>query len=188
LKVPNPNIKIKHYKTRSDLPKFQDMMEIAKDTVEILGLDLRIILHTYADIIKNLANNDIKLSFLLLSPTSRFVSAQAQRLYGAYDLRHSIPKSLKLLCERRETLPVAKRKNFEITTYDEFTNYSFIVIDRKRRGNAWIKVEERPYGSSSNARPSTEAYWKHDRQFFEKFSTEYLRIFNSSFPHVCARK
>ena len=71
-----------------------------KDTIEILGLDLRIILYSYADIIKKLANNDIKLSFLLLSPTSKFVLVKAKRLYGASDLRQSIRKSLNLLCKR----------------------------------------------------------------------------------------
>ncbi|MFY9796251.1 MAG: hypothetical protein WAJ93_11210 [Candidatus Nitrosopolaris sp.] len=162
------------YNSRSELPAFDKMLSIAKNTIDMCGLDLRIIVLQYISIL-TLVHKDICVTLLLLNPNSEHVKIQSKNFFGAEDLKQTIENSLRLLCKEKEKLPPNKRKNLVIRVYDYPPQNGIIVID-DGYDNAWIKVEKRPIGSDSNSRPSDAWYKSYDEARYNQYINEYNRV------------
>jgi hypothetical protein len=168
------------YNSRSDLPPFHMMFSLSKSTIEMSGLDFRIVVHSFMNIIRLHLKRGIRITFLLLDPNSKYVQTQSKKVYAGSDLKSSIEKTLALLRNEKDRLQKDDKDNLDIRTYDALTSHSIILIDRKLDDNCWIKIEERQEGSDSNSRSSEAAFKKDDEQFFIKYSQEYANLLSSS--------
>jgi hypothetical protein len=92
------------YKSRSELPQFGMMLSLAKNTVDMSGLDFRIVVHSFINTIRENLRRGIQITFLLLNPDSNHVEIQGKNVFGGEDLKQSIEKTLMLLCQERNTL------------------------------------------------------------------------------------
>jgi hypothetical protein len=175
-----------YFSRRSELPPFGEMLSIAKNTVDMSGLDFRIIIHQNINVIKSLVHKGVKITFLILDPESSLVSTQAKSLHASSDLKVSIQKTLNILCKEKEKLPEDKRENLNIRICDSAAPRSIIIIDRDDPDNAWLKVEHRPEDSDSDSRPSEAHYRKNDdKGFFSQYSSEYDNLYQKSQDHKC---
>lgn len=99
----NPDVRrevihpIHHYNSRQELPSFSKMLSITGNSVDFVGLDFRIIIHQFMSVIRDLIYRNVRVTFLLLDPNSRYVDVQSKTLFAASDLKESIQKSLGLL-------------------------------------------------------------------------------------------
>lgn len=175
-----------HFSSRSELPPFGEMLSIANNTVDMSGLDFRIIIHQNIHVIKSLVHKGVQITFLILDPESPIVETQAKSLHAGSDLKVSIQKTLNLLCTEKDKLPEDKRENLTIRTCDSTAPRSIIIIDRDDPDNAWIKVEHRPEDSDSDSRPSEAHYRKNDdKGFFSQYTSEYDNLYQKSQDHKC---
>jgi hypothetical protein len=181
---PSPMRMTGHFPVRSDL-RFDRMMSIAKNSVEMSALDFRIVVHQHMSHVRKLIHSGIRVTFLVLDAKSPTVETQARSLHAGADLKASICKTLMLLCKEKESLSRDKRNNLIIKTYDSAASHSIIIIDRDNPNNAWIKVEYRPEGSDSDSRPSEAHYKKDDIGFFSQYCSEYDNILEKSQDYIC---
>ena len=177
--------RIVRYNSRSDLPPFHMMFSLSKATIEMSGLDFRIVVHSFMNIIRLHLKRGIRITFLLLDPNSKYLQTQSEKVYAGSDLKSSIGKTLGLLCNEKDRLQDDEKDNLDIRTYDGLTSHSMILIDRELDDNCWIKTEKRQEGSDSNSRSSEAAFKKDSEQFFNKYSKEYANLFSSSISHKC---
>jgi hypothetical protein len=175
---------LKQYGSRSELPPFKEMLAKANVTVDMSGLDFRITLHQYMSNIRDLLYKDIRVTFLLLDPDSKQVDIQSKNFHADQDLKESIQRSIKLLCEKKEKLPPSKRGNLIIRLYDHESKHGLIITD-EGYDNAWIKVEARPLGSDSNSRPSDAWYRRYDPSRYSQYIHEYNTLFHNSKEYRC---
>jgi hypothetical protein len=168
------------YRSRSELPPFDKMLSIADATVDMTGLDLRIAVHQYMSNIRTLIYKNIRVTLYLLDPESKQVEIQSKSFHAVDDLKPSIQKSIRLLCEEKEKLPPYMRGNLIIRLYDYPPQRGIIITDDGHE-NAWIKVEARPLGSDSNSRPSEAWYRSYDQARYAQFgiSGEALSILDA---------
>gem|GEM_PF-1039207 len=166
---------LKQFKSRSELPPFKAMLSKANVTVDMTGLDLRIVVHQYMSDIKTLIYKDIRVTLYLLDPESKQVEIQSKSFHAVEDLKPSIQKSIRLLCEEKEKLPPYMRGNLIIRLYDYPPQRGIIITDDGHE-NAWIKVEARPLGSDSNSRPSEAWYRSYDPARYAQFVNELKTI------------
>jgi hypothetical protein len=174
---------LKQYKSRSELP-FKEMLSKANVTVDMAGLDFRIVVHQYMSDIRMLIHKDIRVTFLILDPDSEQVPILSKSFHAVEDLKTSIQKSIRLLCEEREKLPPNMRGNLIIRLYDYQPEHGIIMIDDGHE-NAWIKVEARPLGSDSNSRPSEAWYNGYDPARYNQYRHEYDTLFHNSKEYRC---
>jgi hypothetical protein len=172
------------YSSRSELPPFHMMLSLSKNTIDMSGLDFRIVVHSYIEIIRLHLKRGIQITFLLLDPNSQYVQTQSKNVYAGSDLKSSIEKTLGLLCSEKDKLLTNEKDNLDIRIYDALSSHSIILIDKTLDNNAWIKVEEILEGSDSNSRSSEAAFKKDDEDFFVKHSQEYNNLFNSSSTQI----
>jgi hypothetical protein len=92
---------LKQYKSRSELPPFDKMLSIAEVTVDMSGLDFRIVVHQFMTVIRQLVHKNIRVTFLLLDPDSEQVKIQSRNFHAGEDLKESLQKSIGLLCRER---------------------------------------------------------------------------------------
>jgi hypothetical protein len=85
---------IQHYKSRSELPPFDQMLSTAEVTVEMSGLDFRIVVHQFMTDIIKLIHAEVCVTFWLLNPESKEVDTQSKIFFGVDDLKESIHKSI----------------------------------------------------------------------------------------------
>lgn len=175
---------LKHYKSRSELPPFNKMLSIANVTVDMSGLDFRIVVHQFMSVIRLLIHRHTRITFLLLDPNSEQVEIQSKSFHAVEDLKESIQKSIKLLCQEKEKLPPYMRGNLIIRLYDYPPQHGIIIIDDGHE-NAWIKVEARPVGSDSNSRPSDAWYKSYDAGRYTQFVNEFNILFKHSTEYAC---
>jgi hypothetical protein len=175
---------IQHYKSRSELPPFDKMLSIAEVTVEMSGLDFRIVVHQFMSDIIGLIHADVCVTFWLLDPESKEVDTQSKIFFGVDDLKESIHKSIRILCEEKQKLPPRIREKLIIRLYDSPPNYSIIAIDEGHE-NAWIKVEKRPIGSDSSSRPSDAWYRRDDPHLYDRFMREFDTMYKNSREYGC---
>jgi hypothetical protein len=152
---------IHHYNSRLELPPFDRMLSCATVTVDMAGLDFRIVVHQFMSVIKDLIYLNIRVTFLLLDPNSDHVATQSRIVFAGGDLKESIYKSLELLCREKTKFPPNMKGNLIIRTYDYPPEHSIIIID-EGHDNAWIQVETRPTGSDSSSRPSAAWHKRYD--------------------------
>jgi uncharacterized caspase-like protein len=175
---------IQHYKSRSELPPFDKMLSIAEVTVEMSGLDFRIVVHQFMTDIIRLIHADVCVTFWLLNPDSKEVDTQSKIFFAVDDLKESIHKSIRVLCEEKQKLPPSIREKLIIRLYDSPSKYSIIAIDEGHE-NAWIKVEERPIGSDSSSRPSNAWYRRDDPARYDQFMREFDTMYKNSREYGC---
>lgn len=118
-----------HYETRSELPPFHMMLSLATRTISMSGLDFRIIVHSFMNVIRFHLNRGIQITFLVLNPNSKYVEIQGKNVYAGSDLKASIEKTLHLLCEEKERLSLEKKGNLMVKTYDYLDSHSIMLID-----------------------------------------------------------
>jgi hypothetical protein len=175
---------LKQYKSRSELPPFDKMLSIANTTVDMSGLDFRKVVHEFMTIIRQLIYKNIRITFLLLDPNSEQVKIQSKNFHAVEDLKESLQKSIRLLCEEREKLPPYMRGNLIIRLYNYPPEHGIIIVDEGHE-NAWIKVEARPLGSDSNSRPSDAWYKRYDPSRYSQYMQEYNTLFHNSKEYRC---
>ncbi|MGB8934044.1 MAG: hypothetical protein WCC17_02920 [Candidatus Nitrosopolaris sp.] len=134
--------------------------------------------------IRDLLYGDIRVTFLLLDPNSEQVDIQSKIYHAVQDLKESIKKSIKLLCDEKTRLPPNKRGNLIIRLYDHEPKHGLIITDEGHE-NAWIKVEARPLGSDSNSRPSDAWYKRYDPSRYSQYMHEYDTLFHNSKDYRC---
>ena len=174
-----------HFETRSELPPFRLMLSLASKSIGMSGLDFRIVVHSFMNLVRFHLNRGIQFTFLVLDPDSKYVETQGKNVYAGFDLKSSIEKSLRLLCEEEMKLPSDKKANLLIKKYDYYDTHSIIVIDRDNPPNEWIKVENRPAGSEADSRPSDAAFRNEDENFFSDSLETYQMLLSSSKEVSC---
>lgn len=69
---------IHHFNSRLELPPFDKMLSSAHVTLEMTGLDFRIVVHQFMSVIRDLLYQNIRVTFLLLDPNSNHVDTQSR--------------------------------------------------------------------------------------------------------------
>ena len=171
---------IQHYDTREDLPKFNELINSATETVDMSAITYTIMILHHSNVIKKALKKGIKFTFLLLDKDSDEVDKYIQVLENAKDLKHHIISSIESLCDIKRELK--DKDNLLIKTYDSFERKGMIIIDKNKDG--LIKVEEYNFDNPINRRNKI-AYKIDKPDFYQTCVNEYTELLEKSKDYVC---
>ena len=170
---------IYYYNSREDLPKFNDFINYATESIDISAITSTLMILQHSNVIKNALKKGIKFTFLLLDKNSEHIDTYKKILKNSEDLENQISTSIERLCGIKKELDTY---NLAIKTYDLFENVGIIVVD-KNKDKALIKIEE--YNSDNPNRRRNELAFKiHNTDFYESSLTEYNKLLDES-KDVC---
>lgn len=165
---------IQTYKNRKAAP-FEQLLNEAKQEILFVSTSHEFVAKYHKKLIRELIMNSIKITVMVLSPTSKEIKNKEIlfEIVNIRDLSKVINETLKELCILRSELGQLQDK-LEIKTYDSNVKYSYIVIDPHSE-NAIMKIEELP-GDNPENRKSYLAYKKDNNKFFQEHWNEIKRI------------
>jgi len=173
---------VHHFNTQNELPDIKEVLECAKQKIEILAWTGEDITTQHIDAIKDAIKRNIQVTFMLLALDSE-IAQKGSIASDTIDLSQRTQKSLKILCDMRNKLG-NKKQNLIIRKYYVDNNYSMIILD-SASNNAWIQVTSYVKGKDASSRYSDSAYKKKNERFFNQHFDDYSAILKKSKEHKC---
>jgi len=164
-----------HYHTR-DRINFPVFLRQAKKKIRMSALTFSLLTLQYEPLLRELASNGIKLTFLILDPLSEEAKRQTSLYRSSNDLTDQINSSLKRLCELKQRYP----KNITIKKYALLHGDSITILD-----DSTIKVEEHVIDSGPNDRENLVIFKKDSKKDFSSYLKQFNGLEKSATEHQC---
>ena len=172
---------IQKYENRDYLPKLNQLIANATETVDMSALSYYLMILDHSNVIKKALKKGTKFTLLILDTNSKEVEKYIQTLENGKYLKQHINSVLEILCELKKELK--NKDNLMIKTYDSFQKHNIIIIDKDTE-YALVKVEYYNF-DNPKTRANKIAYKVDNPDFYESSLTDYNELLEKSKDYIC---
>jgi hypothetical protein len=172
---------LQRYHSRDDLT-LKEIFNLARESICFVSITHSIAAEEESLIKQAISEDDLEISIMVLNPENELHIAGQEYIFGE-PIKLSISKTLDNLKHLKMHLPLDKRKNLQLFTYDVRLEHSIVVVDAKS-SNPFIKIELHPHGRPPNERENRAVFKNDNIGYFTDWFTDYEDISKIAVPYA----